>query len=368
MANAGDEAGDLVPGNLAAFAGLAPLGNLDLQLLGHREIAGRDPEPSGGDLLDLGVRDVRTILVVPGLVLAAFTGVGAGAEPVHGDRERAVRLRTQRAERHRGYDEPLDDRFDRLDLVQWNRLAERQHAHQIADGGRRVLGDVVPVGAVRLAAARIDRLLQELHQRRLEGVRLALLAVANEPEIGQLRRRVAERLAVTAPNVGFDLGQTDAREPRRCTREKAVDELAGETEGLEDLGAAVPHGRRDAHLRGDLEESLLETLQIVPSQRARGELLVAAATAEAGGRGERHVGIDGGGAVADETGEGVDVTDLAALDDDVGQVAQSGADERVMDGAGGEQGGDRRVAFVDAPVGEDQDAGSATDGGFGLRR
>ena len=95
VANTGDEAGDFVPGDLAAFAGFAPLGDLDLQLFGHREIAGGDPEPSGGDLLDLGVRDVRTILVVPGLVLAAFTGVGAGAEPVHGDREGAVRLRTQ---------------------------------------------------------------------------------------------------------------------------------------------------------------------------------------------------------------------------------------------------------------------------------
>jgi hypothetical protein len=62
----------------------------------------------------------------------------------------------------------------------------------------------------------------------------------------------------------------------------------------------------------------------------------------------------------------VDVADLAALDDDVGQVAQPGADERVMDGAGGEQRGNRRVALVDAAVGEDQDAGPGADGGFRL--
>ena len=62
----------------------------------------------------------------------------------------------------------------------------------------------------------------------------------------------------------------------------------------------------------------------------------------------------------------MDITDLAALDDDVGQVAQSGADEGVMHGAGGEQRGNGRVALVDAAVGEDQDAGPTSDGGFRL--
>src|SRR5215212_2964242 len=95
VANAGDEMGDFVTGDLPTFARLASLRDLDLQLLGHREVAGGDAEPSGGDLLDLGVRDIWTTLVVPGLVLASFSGVGAGAEPVHGDRERAVCLRTQ---------------------------------------------------------------------------------------------------------------------------------------------------------------------------------------------------------------------------------------------------------------------------------
>ncbi len=207
---------------------------------------------------------------------------------------------------------------------------------------------------------------KQLHQRRLEGVRLAILAVAHEAEVGQLRRGVGEGLAMAAADVGFDLRQPDATEPRRRAGEVAVDQVAGEPERLEDLGAAVAHGRRDAHLRGDLEEPLLETLQVVPPQSVRCELLVAAAAAEAGGRGEGDVGIDRGGAVADETGERVDVTDLAALDDDVGQIAQPGADQRVMHGAGGEQHGDRRVALVDAAVGEDQDTGPVADGGFRL--
>src|SRR3712207_6201133 len=98
---------------------------------------------------------------------------------------------------------------------------------------------MIPISTVCLGAARVDRLLQELHQRRFEDVRLALLSVANEPEIGQLRRGIGKGLHMTTPNVGLDLGQPDATESSRRAGEKAVDELARETEGFEDLGSAV---------------------------------------------------------------------------------------------------------------------------------
>ena len=60
VADAGDEVGHLVAGDLARPRRACSLRDLDLQLLGHREVAGGDPEAAGGDLLDLGVRDVRT--------------------------------------------------------------------------------------------------------------------------------------------------------------------------------------------------------------------------------------------------------------------------------------------------------------------
>src|SRR5215207_5897702 len=142
----------------------------------------------------------------------------------------------------------------------------------------------MPVGAVGLAAARVNRLLQQLHQRRLEGMRLAIFAVAHEAEVGELWRGVGEGLAMAAADVGFDLRQPDATEPRRCAGEEVVNQVFRQPESLEDLGAAVAHGRRDAHLRGDLEEPLLETLQVVPPQSLRSELLVTAATTETGGR------------------------------------------------------------------------------------
>ena len=85
------------------------------------QVLGRDAEAAGRDLLDL-----RVLLgAVARRILAALAGVGAGAEAVHRDRERLVRLRRQRAERHAGAVEAREDRLDRLDLVERDRRRAR---------------------------------------------------------------------------------------------------------------------------------------------------------------------------------------------------------------------------------------------------
>jgi hypothetical protein len=53
-----------------------------------------------------------------GRILAAFAGVRLGAEPVHGDGQRSWASLRDRAVAHRAGLEALDDRFDRLDLVE----------------------------------------------------------------------------------------------------------------------------------------------------------------------------------------------------------------------------------------------------------
>ena len=71
-----DELVDFVARQLAAFARLGTLRDLDLQYFGMHEVFGRDTESSGRNLFDLG----RLIGVVPRRVFAAFTGIGARAE------------------------------------------------------------------------------------------------------------------------------------------------------------------------------------------------------------------------------------------------------------------------------------------------
>ena len=120
---------DLVAGQLAAFAGLGALRHLDLQILGVDEVLARDAEARRRHLLDGAVPRVAVrIGHVPGRILAALAGVRLAAEPVHRDRQRLVRFLADRAVGHRAGREPLDDRLDRLDFVDRNRLRRRLSA------------------------------------------------------------------------------------------------------------------------------------------------------------------------------------------------------------------------------------------------
>src|SRR5579885_352343 len=121
VANAGDVVGNFAGGELAAFAGLRALGHFDFKLFGVDEIAGGDSEAAGGDLLDF-IGSVR-LVAKDFRVFAAFAGVAAGAEEVHGFGEGAVRFGTERAERHGLSAETRENGFRRFDLFEGNRLA-----------------------------------------------------------------------------------------------------------------------------------------------------------------------------------------------------------------------------------------------------
>ena len=54
-------------------------------------------------------------------VFAAFAGITAPANGIHGDGNRLVHLFAERAERHRAGGEPFEDCFHRFDFVKWNR-------------------------------------------------------------------------------------------------------------------------------------------------------------------------------------------------------------------------------------------------------
>src|SRR5207245_9409125 len=104
----------LVAGELAAFARLRALRDLDLELPRERQVLGRVAEASRGDLLDargpLGAE--------AGGILSALAAVRLRAQPVEGDRDRLVRFRRERAVRHAAAREAADDRLDGLDVVE----------------------------------------------------------------------------------------------------------------------------------------------------------------------------------------------------------------------------------------------------------
>ena len=124
---------DLRAGQLTAFARLRALRDLDLQVVRVHQIVRGHAEPAGRDLLDRAAPPVAVrVGLEPVRLLAALAGVAPRAEAVHRDRERLVRLRADRAERHRAGDEPRHDRARGLDVVQRDRrrLAEVEQPAQ----------------------------------------------------------------------------------------------------------------------------------------------------------------------------------------------------------------------------------------------
>ncbi len=110
------------PGQLPALAGLGALRHLDLQLVGVDQVLAGHAEAARRHLLDRAALRVAVGHRQEALgVLAALAGVGLAAEAVHRDRQRLVRLLADRAVGHRAGGEALDDRLDRLDLVDRHR-------------------------------------------------------------------------------------------------------------------------------------------------------------------------------------------------------------------------------------------------------
>src|SRR4029077_11339494 len=216
VAQTGDKGRDLVGGELSPFAGLRALRDLDLELVGTHQIVRGDPKPPRRDLLDAVIgavavleRDVRIG------VFAALTRVRARAHPVHADRERAVRLGGQRAERHGGRYEAATDLLRGLDLVERNRRhgAERE---QVAWAGGQPGRDAGPETVICLGCVGLYGGLHRPHQLWRPAVILAVAPVADAPVVGQhrLRRRFWIRGPVARQDVLGDLGEPDPTDRR----------------------------------------------------------------------------------------------------------------------------------------------------------
>src|SRR5262249_17931632 len=145
--------------------------------------------------------------------------------------------------------------------------------------------------------------------------------------------------------------EADAADARGGAGEILVHELLVESDGLEDLGAAVALDGGDTHLGDGLQEALLDGLQVVLERLFKADVK-GAAEDHAGERFDGEIGIHGARAIADEQGEVHDFAGLAALDDERDLGAEAVGDEGVVDGGEGEEAGDGGEIGGDATVGE----------------
>ena len=120
----------LLARQLAALAGLGPLGDLDLQVVGVDQVLAGHAEAAGGHLLDGAAAQVAVGVGGEAVgVLAALAGVRAATDPVHGDGQVLVRLGRDGAVGHGAGGEAGHDGLDRLDLLDGDgAVAARQAA------------------------------------------------------------------------------------------------------------------------------------------------------------------------------------------------------------------------------------------------
>ena len=368
----------LAPREFAAFPGLGALGHLDLQFVGVGQVPDGDSEPPGGHLLD-----GRTLRIagrqwdVPFRVLAAFTGIAAPAHAVHRHRQGLVRFGGNRAETHGPRAEAPDDLLRRLHLVErdggtFHPRLQPQQSPQGAIGARFVVGLFGKL-CVRAAGAAARGLLQRGNDDGIPAVALAPAAPVEFARVRQRRQPVAPLAGISqrVPPQRFLLEHvhTHALEPACGAGEASLDDLVGETHGLENLRPLVGLQRGNAHLRHDLEHALGHTLAIRRDHsRVVGMLDGIQQPFRTGVRKrlERQVRVDGVGAVADQQAMMVNFACFAGFKHNADPGAFRPAHEVMVHRAAGGQAADGYAVCPHIPVRQDQDAVTLVDGRFCL--
>ena len=276
VAHLRDDLVHFVAGKLAALAGLRALRDLDLQIVGVDQVVGGDAEAARRHLFDGTAAPVAVGIALEALfVLAAFAGVGAAADPVHGDRQRLVRFLADRSERHRAGGEALDDFTGRLDFVELDRTLRLAQHHQAAQRAQILIllvdeRGVFLEGGIAFVAALVHRVLQLRNRQRIQQVIFAVdakLIGAADVQLGFRFRGGAERVRVLGLGFARQNIQAHAFDARSGSREVPVDQVLVQADGFEDLRAAIALQRRDAHLREDLEQPLVDGLLVVLERR-----------------------------------------------------------------------------------------------------
>ena len=313
-----------------------------------------------------------------GLLLAAFPGVAAAAQEVHGRGQGLVGLPADGAEGHGRGDEALQDRLFRLHLVDGHRGA-RPDAQQRAQGARvgpvavdrgRVLAERRVVPLPHRALQQGDGLGGE--QVPLPAAPLVVQAAGRQGELGVRVARVLgsgrEPRLVQRPFLPLHLLQADAADARGGAGEGQLQQLGPDAQGLEALRAPVAAQGGDAHLGHDLGQALLDGRDVVLRGLLGGELGVqVSALLQVADGVEGQVGIDPAGPEADQAGEVVHLAGLAGLDHQRAEVPLAAPDQVVVDAADGQQSGDGRPLGPRAAVAQDDQGGPLVDPALGLQ-
>mmetsp|Transcript_14155 Transcript_14155/g.43326 ORF Transcript_14155/g.43326 Transcript_14155/m.43326 type:complete len:201 (+) Transcript_14155:1632-2234(+) len=171
------------------------------------------------------------------------------------------------AERHTAGGEALHDGLNRLDLLEGDRLAVRDHLEHVADGsgrrgGERLLEQLVLIKAgVLVVVERLQSLMEHLRHRGRVLMVLLLLVILDEAVVVEaVRCGLTEGSRMPLSHLLREVFGGETADTGRGAAEGHVDQLAANTNGLEDLSAVVRREKRDANLGEDLQHAGLKGL------------------------------------------------------------------------------------------------------------
>ncbi len=289
------------------------------------------------------------------VVLAALTGVRAGADGVHGQCEGLVSLLRQSAERHGTSDEVLDDVLDRFHLIYIYGVALEVEEVAEEDGFRLVV-DQRLVFLEQVVVARARGQLQRSDGLRVPGMLDAVVAPMELSEVGQWNvaalLELLIGLVVEAHGVAGDGVESDTADGAHFGTEVGAEQALRQTDSLEDLCTAIGADGRDTHLGHNLEQALLDGRNVVGLGRGV-VLLYLTFLDEVVENGVGHVRTECGCTVAQQQGGMHHLAYLSALHNQCGLHTLADIDEVVVDGTHRQQRRDGDVVVVDVAVGED---------------
>ena len=353
---------DLGGHELAAFAGLCALGDLDFDLLPRDEVLGRHAKAGGRDLLRGRGRSIDEVIGI----FAALTATASASDLAHCLDEVPLRFGADGAKGHGAGAEGSKDFSDRLDVLQVCRVRLLLESQQVSKAGRFGLLEFRPPRFVVTESVRGERFFDEFVELSAQGgghpVPLAAGALVVLAQLIGVREALRGRRGV--PGAVQDLfGQVfepHAPEGGRRAGKEAVDHLLIEAHDAGELRTLVAADGANAHLAHDLQNAFVERSMKVVLALTHGEPGESLVVHDRGGL-EEKIRAHRGGAECDEHRDVVSRSCIGCIEHHRGVESQPGCQECVFHGAEREQTRNGRPFPLGAAVGQNQN-GTASFG------
>src|ERR1700694_4326858 len=249
--DARDVFADFLGGQLAALAGLGALRHLDFEFFGLDEIIRGDSKTSRGNLLDLVGRGRLEAIGIG--ILAAFAGIAPATKLIHRQCQSAVRLRAERAERHRLGAEALDDGLQRLDLVERNGRV-RNGVEQVPQKNRALMLRQFFERRVGLRPGRAHMGVKAANDFRRIRVKFRIFPESVKTCVHQFVGFAGEGRFVQAQIIREEIVQRLLARIVGSVFKYFRAQILGETHDLKEMAVAITGKRGDAHARENLAQ------------------------------------------------------------------------------------------------------------------